>query len=80
MMANSLRAAAVILFVLQTGMPPRAQTFPAKIVRIVIPQYLPSHYLFCIDVSAACWLAGFALLAWRYIPFLMSARIDGKEH
>lgn len=52
----------------------------AFIVRIVMPQYFPSHYLLWIDLSAACWLAGFALLAWRYIPFLMSARIDGKEH
>ena len=33
------------------------------IVRIVMPQYLPSHNLLWIDVSAACWLAGFALLA-----------------
>ena len=52
----------------------------AFIVRIVLPQYLPSHYLLWIDMSAACWFAGFALLAWRYFPFLMSARVDGKVH
>lgn len=52
----------------------------AFIVRIVMPQYLPSQYLLWVDLSAICWLAGFALLAWRYIPFLMSARVDGKEH
>ena len=52
----------------------------AFIVRIVMPQYLPSHYLLWIDLSAICWFAGFALLAWRYIPFLLAARVDGKEH
>ena len=52
----------------------------AFIVRIVLPQYLPSHYLLWIDMSAACWFAGFALRAWRYFPFLMSARVDGKVH
>ena len=52
----------------------------AFIVRIVMTQYLPSHYLLWIDLSAICWFAGFALLAWRYIPFLLSARVDGKAH
>jgi len=52
----------------------------AFIVRIVMPQYLPSHYLLWIDLSAICWFAGFALLVWRYIPFLLAARVDGKEH
>ena len=50
------------------------------VARIVMPQLAPGLYLLWIDFSAFCWFAGFALLAWRYIPFLMAARIDGKEH
>ena len=52
----------------------------AFIARIVLPQFLPMAYLHWINLSAICWFAGFALLAWRYIPFLMTARVDGKEH
>ena len=37
MLAKSIHAAAVILFALQTGAPLHAQSFPVKIVRIIIP-------------------------------------------
>jgi uncharacterized protein involved in response to NO len=50
------------------------------VVRIVMPQLIPSLYMRWIDLSAFCWFAGFALLAWRYIPYLLAARVDGKEH
>ncbi len=30
--------------------------------------------------KAALWLGCFGLLAWRYVPFLMRPRVDGKEH
>ena len=50
------------------------------IARIVLTQLSLAAYLRWIDLSAACWVAAFALLAWRYIPFLMAPRIDGKEH
>jgi uncharacterized protein involved in response to NO len=50
------------------------------ICRIIAPQFDPTHYVRWIHLSATCWFACFALLAWRYIPYLMKARIDGKEH
>lgn len=52
----------------------------ALFIRVVAPQIFPAAYLLWIQLSAACWLTTFGLLAWRYIPFLMQARIDGKEH
>lgn len=48
--------------------------------RTLAPQVFPGLYLRWIDIAATCWFAGFAILAWRYVPYLMSARIDGKEH
>ncbi|MBI4741097.1 MAG: NnrS family protein [Betaproteobacteria bacterium] len=48
--------------------------------RVVAPQIYPAGYLYWIVVAAACWFAGFSLLAWRYIPYLARARVDGKEH
>ena len=52
----------------------------ALFIRVVAPQIYPAGYLLWIQLSAACWLACFGSLALRYIPFLMQARIDGKEH
>ena len=52
----------------------------AFVMRIVAPQFFPAAYLRWLEISAAGWLAGFSLLAWRYIPYLMQARLDGKEH
>jgi len=48
--------------------------------RIIAPQIHPAAYAHWISLAALCWFACFALLAWRYIPFLMQPRIDGKEH
>ena len=50
------------------------------VVRIVMPQFMPGLYMRWIDIAAFCWFAGFALLAWRYIPFLLAPRVDGKQH
>ena len=50
------------------------------LVRVLAPQFYPAGYAHWIQIAAACWFACFALLAWKYIPFLMQARIDGKEH
>ena len=50
------------------------------VLRIVAPQVHPAGYLHWIDLSAACWFAAFSILAVRYIPYLMQARTDGKEH
>jgi uncharacterized protein involved in response to NO len=48
--------------------------------RTVVPQLYPAGYPYWITLAAACWLVGFATLAWRYIPFLVQPRVDGKEH
>ena len=52
----------------------------ALAIRVVIPQLAPGAYLACIHAAATCWLLAFCILAWRYIPFLLQARIDGREH
>ncbi len=52
----------------------------AFVLRVVMPQLFPAAYLRWIEISATCWFACFALLAWRYIPYLLQARVDGKEH
>jgi uncharacterized protein involved in response to NO len=49
-------------------------------LRIVAPQFHPAAYSIWIYLAATCWLACFALLGWRLIPFLLQARVDGKEH
>ena len=50
------------------------------IVRILAPQIDPAAYLQWIYLAATCWFAGFSILAWRYIPYLLQARVDGKVH
>jgi uncharacterized protein involved in response to NO len=52
----------------------------ALAVRVLLPQLLPAVYLGWIHLSATCWLAAFALLAWRVVPMLWRPRIDGREH
>ncbi len=52
----------------------------AFVCRIVLPQILPELYLRWIDLSAAGWTIAFALLAWRYLPYLWQPRVDGREH
>ncbi|RDE49645.1 MAG: NnrS family protein [Candidatus Accumulibacter meliphilus] len=50
------------------------------VIRIVIPQIDPANYLRWIDLAAVCWFSCFAILGWRYIPYLLQARVDGREH
>lgn len=52
----------------------------ALAIRILLPQWLPERYPAWIHLAATCWLAAFALLGWRVIPWLMQPRVDGKEH
>lgn len=52
----------------------------AFVLRILAPQFFPAAYLHWIQLAAACWFLCFALLAWRYLPWLLQARVDGKEH
>ena len=50
------------------------------ITRIVAPQLFPAAYIYWIDLAAMCWLTAFSILAWRYIPYLVQMRVDGREH
>ncbi|MCK9380917.1 MAG: NnrS family protein [Sulfuritalea sp.] len=52
----------------------------AFVLRVVAPQLYPAAYALWLLLAASCWLAAFAILAWRLIPFLLQARVDGKEH
>ena len=52
----------------------------AFVLRIVMPQLDPERYPLWIGLAALGWAACFALLAWRYTPFLLRPRVDGKEH
>ena len=52
----------------------------AFVLRVVAPQLHPAAYALWILLAACGWFCGFAILAWRLIPFLAQARVDGKEH
>jgi len=52
----------------------------AFVARVVMTQIAPASYLRWLDIAAFCWFLAFALLAWRYIPYLLAARVDGREH
>lgn len=52
----------------------------AFVLRVIAPQILPAAYGAWLALAACGWLAGFGMLAWRLIPFLLQARVDGKEH
>lgn len=49
-------------------------------LRVIAPQLYPEAYLEWLGLAAACWFIGFSILAWRYIPYLLQARVDGREH
>jgi uncharacterized protein involved in response to NO len=50
------------------------------VARIVAPQLYPANYMMWLHLTATCWLVAFGLLLWRYVPFLIAPRVDGKEH
>lgn len=52
----------------------------AFVFRIIAPQVYPTGYTLWLDLAASCWFICFGMLTWRYIPFLMQPRVDGKEH
>jgi len=52
----------------------------AFVLRIVAPLFDPADYTRWIFLAAACWFICFGILGWRYIPFLLQPRVDGKEH
>jgi uncharacterized protein involved in response to NO len=52
----------------------------AFVLRVIAPQAWPGAYSAWLVLAAAGWFAGFVILAWRLIPFLLQARVDGREH
>ncbi|MDO8261916.1 MAG: NnrS family protein [Gallionella sp.] len=52
----------------------------AFVFRVIAPQFYPSAYTHWISLAAACWFVCFAIVGWRYIPIVLQARVDGKEH
>lgn len=48
--------------------------------RVVAPQLHPGGYAMWLHLAAGCWLLAFLVLFWRYTPFLLAPRVDGKEH
>jgi len=52
----------------------------AFVARVMAPQVLPGAYMTWVGLAACGWLAAFTILAWRFAPFLLQPRIDGKEH
>jgi uncharacterized protein involved in response to NO len=51
----------------------------AFLLRVAAPQFLPENYALWLVLAACGWLVGFGILAVRLIPFLLQARVDGKE-
>jgi uncharacterized protein involved in response to NO len=49
-------------------------------IRTLLPQFAPAAYPYWIALAAMCWLLCFTILAWRYIPYLLQARVDGRVH
>jgi uncharacterized protein involved in response to NO len=49
------------------------------LVRIVLPQLWPQFYPAFLLIASLSWEAGFFMLGWRLMPFLMKPRLDGKE-
>ena len=52
----------------------------ALVFRIIVPQLFPAGYAIWIALAAGCWCLVFSILGWRYIPYLLRPRVDGKEH
>lgn len=48
------------------------------LARVVAPHLHPAGYVMWLYLAAACWCAGFAILLWRYLPFLLAPRVDGR--
>lgn len=50
------------------------------VFRVVAPQFWPAAYPTWIGLSAACWAACFGSLLWRFLPFYLAPRADGRPH
>lgn len=51
----------------------------AALVRVLLPMLLPAWYPQALLLAALGWSAAFAIYLWRYTPWLMQTRLDGKD-
>lgn len=51
----------------------------AALVRVLSVALIPAALVGGIHAAAMLWSLGFAVYLWRYTPFLLRARVDGKE-
>lgn len=51
----------------------------SAVVRVLLPLVLPMAWSSWIVIAALAWSAGFAAYLWRFAPWLMSARLDGRD-
>ena len=47
-------------------------------VRVFVPVLAPAATVTAVLLSGLLWSAGFALYAWRYAPWLLRPRVDGR--
>ncbi|ENO89956.1 NnrS family protein [Thauera linaloolentis] len=51
----------------------------AALARVLTVAVIPAAAIGGIHAAATLWSLGFLLYLWRYTPFLLKARVDGKE-
>ncbi len=51
----------------------------AAVIRVLTVVVIPGAMLAGVHAAATMWVLGFLLFLWRYTPFLLRARVDGKE-
>ncbi|MDI6747367.1 MAG: NnrS family protein [Rhodocyclaceae bacterium] len=64
------RADKVVLWVMLTGL----------VARVIAPQLYPAGYTMWLHLASTCWFVAFGVLLWRYLPFLLAPRADGRAH
>jgi len=51
----------------------------AAALRVLLPVVWPQAQLWALQTAALLWAAAFALYLWVYTPWLLRARVDGKD-
>ncbi len=51
----------------------------AAVLRVLLPLLMPAWHSYALVASASAWTAAFLIFMWRYTPWLVTARRDGKD-
>ena len=51
----------------------------AAVVRVVLPLLDPARFVDALVLAAAAWALTFTLYLWRFAPWLLTSRLDGKD-